>query len=202
VTEATTATSIWQLVKQRSETDPDRILVMDENGGELTFGQLRERAESVAAGLMDLGIRPGDVVSWQLPSRIDTIVLFTALARLQAIQNPLIAMLRESEVEFICAQTRSRLLVVPSVFRGFDHLAMARSIAARPARARRRSRTADRRSGPAAARARSDDAAERERGALALLHVGHHRCPEGRTTHRPRSARRVPDVLHQHVAAA
>ena len=39
--------------------------------------------------------------------------------------------LRESEIEFICAQTRTRLLVVPSVFRGYDHLAMARSIASR-----------------------------------------------------------------------
>lgn len=122
---------VWQLVKLRAEQDPDRILVTDEHGGELTFAQLHERSETVAAGIHDLGIRPGDVVSWQLPSRIDTIVLLTALARLQVVQNPQIAMLREQEVDFICAQTRTRLLVVPSVFRNFDHLAMARSIASR-----------------------------------------------------------------------
>ena len=116
------ATSVWQLVARRAAADPDRVLVMDEKGGELTFGALRDRAEVVAAGLQALGVGAGDVVSWQLPSRIDTIVLCTALARLDVVQNPLIAMLRRSEVEFICTQAGTKLLIVPSVFRGFDHL--------------------------------------------------------------------------------
>jgi len=128
--EPVTADSIWQLARLRAERTPERVLITDEHERVLTFGQLRERAEAVAAGLFELGIRPGDVTSWQLPSRIDTVVLFMALARLGAIQNPLIPMLRESEIDFICGQTRTRLLVVPSVFRGYDHLAMARSIAA------------------------------------------------------------------------
>jgi acyl-CoA synthetase (AMP-forming)/AMP-acid ligase II len=131
VVEPVVADSIWQLLRIRAEATPDRVLVTDEHERALTFGELREQAEAVAAGLFELGIRPGDVTAWQLPSRIDTVVLFLALARLGAIQNPLIPMLRESEVDFICSQTRARLLVVPSVFRGYDHLAMARSIASR-----------------------------------------------------------------------
>jgi acyl-CoA synthetase (AMP-forming)/AMP-acid ligase II len=131
VVEPVVADSIWQLVRIRAERTPGRVLVTDEHDRVLTFGELRERAEAVAAGLFELGIRPGDVTAWQLPSRIDTVVLFVALARLGAIQNPLIPMLRESEVDFICSQTRTRLLVVPSVFRGYDHLAMAHSIASR-----------------------------------------------------------------------
>jgi acyl-CoA synthetase (AMP-forming)/AMP-acid ligase II len=126
---AESATGIWPLIRGRAESDADRIVVTDERGGQLTFSQLRERAEETAAGLFDLGIRPGDVVSWQLPGRIDTIVLVAALSRLGAVQNPLIPMLREREVEFICDQTGSRLLIVPSVFRGFGHLAMAQSLA-------------------------------------------------------------------------
>lgn len=126
-----TADSIWPLVRIRAERTPDRMLISDEHDRVLTFGELRERAEAVAAGLFELGIRPGDVTAWQLPSRIDTVVLFMALVRLGTIQNPLIPMLRESEIDFICTQTRTRLLVVPSVFRGYDHLAMARSIASR-----------------------------------------------------------------------
>ncbi len=131
VVEPEAADSIWQLVRIRAELTPDRVLITDEHDQVLTFGELRERAEAVAAGLFELGIRPGDVTAWQLPSRIDAVVLFVALTRLGAIQNPLIPMLRESEVDFICSQTRTRLLVVPSVFRGYDHLAMARSIASR-----------------------------------------------------------------------
>jgi non-ribosomal peptide synthetase component E (peptide arylation enzyme) len=129
VTTALPAASVWQLVVQRADADPDRVLVTDEKGGVLTFAGLRERAEVVAAGLQEIGIGAGDVVSWQLPSRIDTIVLCAALARLDVVQNPLIAMLRHSEVEFICTQAQTKLLVVPTVFRGFDHRAMARAIA-------------------------------------------------------------------------
>jgi acyl-CoA synthetase (AMP-forming)/AMP-acid ligase II len=125
------ANGIWQLVRLRAERTPDRVLITDEHDRALTFGQLRDEAESVAAGLFELGIRPGDVTAWQLPSRIDTVVLFTALARLGTIQNPLIPMLRENEIGFICGQTRTSLLVVPSVFRGYDHLALARSVASR-----------------------------------------------------------------------
>jgi acyl-CoA synthetase (AMP-forming)/AMP-acid ligase II len=131
VVEPVVADSIWQLVRIRAERTPDRVLITDEHDAVLTFGELRERAEAVAAGLFELGIGPGDVAAWQLPSRIDAVVLFIALARLGAIQNPLIPMLREQEIDFICTQTRTRLLVVPSVFRGYDHLAMARSIASR-----------------------------------------------------------------------
>jgi acyl-CoA synthetase (AMP-forming)/AMP-acid ligase II len=131
VVEPVVADGIWQLARIRAERTPDRVLVTDEHDRALTFGELRERAEAVAAGLFELGIGPGDVAAWQLPSRIDTVVLFMALVRLGAIQNPLIPMLRESEIDFICAQTRTKLLVVPSVFRGYDHLAMARSIASR-----------------------------------------------------------------------
>jgi acyl-CoA synthetase (AMP-forming)/AMP-acid ligase II len=129
--EPVVADSIWQLARLRAELTPDRVLIADEHDNVLTFGELREQAESVAAGLYERGIRPGDVTAWQLPSRIDTVVLFMALVRLGAIQNPLIPMLREKEIDFVCAQTRTRLLVVPAEFRGYDHLAMARSVASR-----------------------------------------------------------------------
>ena len=125
------ASSVWQLVRLRAEQTPNRIVAVDQLGRTLTADALRRRAEEVAAGLAERGIAAGDVVSWQLPSRLDTIVLIAALSRLGVRQNPLITMLREHEVEFICAQTESTLLVVPGVFRGFDHLAMARSIATR-----------------------------------------------------------------------
>lgn len=57
-------------------------------------------------------MRPGDVVSWQLPHGIETIILTLALARLGVVQNPLVMMLRERELGFICRQARSRWLRV------------------------------------------------------------------------------------------
>ena len=53
--------------------------------------------ERVAAGLFEAGVREGTRVSWQLPTRIDTVLLSVALSRLGAVQNPIIALYRERE---------------------------------------------------------------------------------------------------------
>jgi acyl-CoA synthetase (AMP-forming)/AMP-acid ligase II len=57
-------------------------------------------------------------------------VLVGALARLGAVQNPMLPIYREREVGFVAKQTGAKLLIVPSVWRGFDYEDMARSIAA------------------------------------------------------------------------
>src|ERR1700729_4553672 len=123
------AQAIAGLVAERAEATPAARRVVDEKGNHRTFGQIAFESQRVAAGLLACGIKPGDVVSWQLPNGIETITLTLALARLGVGQNPLVMMLREREVGFICRQARSRWLLVPRTFRGTDHLAMADSVA-------------------------------------------------------------------------
>ncbi|WP_368861833.1 class I adenylate-forming enzyme family protein [Frankia gtarii] len=124
------AASLWELARTRAALTPDALLAVDAGGDRVTFAQFRDRAERLAAGLAARGIRRDDVVSWQLPNRISTMVLAAALSRLGAVQNPLVTMLREREVGFITRQAGARLLVVAASFRGFDHLAMAHAVAA------------------------------------------------------------------------
>ena len=76
--------TIWELVDRRATATPDRTILHDEHGRSLTCAELRDHAERSAAGLFDLGIRAGTTVSWQLPTRFETIVLSCALARLGA----------------------------------------------------------------------------------------------------------------------
>jgi hypothetical protein len=59
------------------------------------------------------GLLPDRADSRQLPNGIETITLTLALDRLGVVQNPLVMMLREREVGFICQQARSRWLLVP-----------------------------------------------------------------------------------------
>ncbi|MGW6358059.1 AMP-binding protein [Streptomyces sp. NPDC055092] len=122
---------VWDLVCRRADATPDAPLVVDQDRRRITFGQYRAAAERVAAGLAARGVRAGDVVSWQLPSRIDAMLLTAALSRLGAVQNPLVPMLREPDVEFICRQAGTRLLIVPGEFRGYGHGAMADAISGR-----------------------------------------------------------------------
>ena len=121
--------SMWELLSRRADVSPDGLMLVDEWDRRMTFGAFRHQAERVAAGLQGLGIAPGSPVSWQLPSRIETVVLSMALARLGALQNPILHIYREREVAFALRQTGSRHLFVPGEWRGFDYLAMAAHIA-------------------------------------------------------------------------
>src|SRR6185295_10994109 len=75
------------------------------------------------------GVGEGTAVTWQLPTWIEAFVLVGALARLGAVQNPVMPIYRQREVAFVTKQTGARLLVVPTEFRGFDYKAMADEIA-------------------------------------------------------------------------
>ncbi|MFZ6004723.1 MAG: AMP-binding protein [Actinomycetota bacterium] len=121
--------SLWQLVERRAEATPDELAAIDEDGRTLTWAETKARAEVAAAGLASLGIGEGDVVSWQLPTWLESKLLVLALARLGAIQNPMLPIYREREVGFITRQAKSKLLIVPSIWAGFDFEGMARDIA-------------------------------------------------------------------------
>jgi acyl-CoA synthetase (AMP-forming)/AMP-acid ligase II len=123
-------TSLWDLITERAADTPDGRFVIDEDGRTLTFAEYRDASERMAAALHAKGIGEGDVVSWQLPTWIEAMVLVGALARLGAVQNPILPIYREREVGFVVRQAGSKLLVVPGEWRGFDFGAMARGIAA------------------------------------------------------------------------
>jgi len=123
--------TLWQMIERRAAERPDSVLVTDEKGAVVTSAEFRVRAERVAAGLSARGIGAGSIVSWQLASNIESMLVFAALCRLEAVQNPLIMMLREPEVDFITRQAESRLLITSEHFRGYAHGDMARSLAAR-----------------------------------------------------------------------
>ncbi len=119
--------SLTELLTERVGTDSDRLFLVD---GErrLTFRDFAVAVGRLAAGLTRLGIAPGDVVSWQLPSWWEAAVVGAAVDRIGAISNPIIPIYRESEVGFIARQAETRLLIVPGVFRGFDHRDLAREV--------------------------------------------------------------------------
>ncbi|MGW7044906.1 class I adenylate-forming enzyme family protein [Streptomyces avermitilis] len=125
-----TSRTLWELVVRRAGLTPDRpVLLQDDRS--LSFGELRDRAERVAAGLYDMGVRPGTVVAWQLPTRVETALLSFALARLGAVQSPVIPFYRDREVGFALRESKAEFFAVPGTWRGFDHTAMARRLGAK-----------------------------------------------------------------------
>ena len=123
------AQTLWDLIDQRVDETPDALMVVDEDLRTLSFLELSVEAERAAAGLANYGVKEGTVVSWQLPTWIESIVLVAALSRLGAVQNPILPMHRRREVGFVTAQAETELLIVPSTWNGFDYEEMATDIA-------------------------------------------------------------------------
>jgi cyclohexanecarboxylate-CoA ligase len=123
--------NLWPLIEARAHDTPDgKLILTDEDGRSITFGEYRDACLRAAAGLAAMGVGEGTKVSWQLPTWIESFVLVGALARLGACQNPIIPIYRAREVGFAVKQTGANLLIVPSQWRGFDYEAMANEVAA------------------------------------------------------------------------
>ncbi|MEY9872270.1 cyclohexanecarboxylate-CoA ligase [Streptacidiphilus sp. MAP12-33] len=131
----TEAGSLWDLLERRVAATPDAPMLIQaaEVEGEpdrrLSFREVRDRAERVAAGLREAyGIEDGTPVAWQLPTRIETVLVSLALSRLGAVQTPIIAIYRGAEVGHILGESHARLYLVPGVWRGFDYVKMAEEL--------------------------------------------------------------------------
>ncbi|NGO72766.1 class I adenylate-forming enzyme family protein [Streptomyces boncukensis] len=126
--------TLWELLARRAEHTPHTPALIQAGAGPdgdrtLTFGALREQAERTAAGLYERGVRKHDTVVWQLPTRIETVVLSLALARLGVRQSPLIPYSRAREVGLALRATGARLYAHPGRWRGFDYADMANRLA-------------------------------------------------------------------------
>jgi cyclohexanecarboxylate-CoA ligase len=122
--------NLWSLVEWRAAQTADSEMLVDERGRRLTFGTFRDQAERASAGLFERGVRQGTPVTWQLATSIEALVLTAALARLGAVQNPVMPAQGARHLGFAARQTAATLLVVAPEWNGHDLLTPARQVAA------------------------------------------------------------------------
>ena len=81
-------------------------------GGEpLSYAELADRAKRVAEGLYGLGVRPGDVVSVQLPNTPDYLVAYLAIMRLGAVLSTIHMPYRSADMAVLMGHARSRAFI-------------------------------------------------------------------------------------------
>jgi len=122
--------TVAQDARDLAESDPDRVCLI-EGETALTYGEALRRAEALAAGLWARGLRPGDVISYQIPNWHEAVSINLAAALLGLVINPIVSIYREHEVATILADCRAKAIVVPGQYRNFDYPAMMQRLAAK-----------------------------------------------------------------------
>jgi 2,3-dihydroxybenzoate-AMP ligase len=96
----------------------------------LTYRQLAEHAEALAGALRDNGVRRGDRIVVQLPNTWELVALILACFRAGVAPVFALPAHREHELGHLLRHAEATLLVVPGVWREFDHQAMASKLVA------------------------------------------------------------------------
>jgi acyl-CoA synthetase (AMP-forming)/AMP-acid ligase II len=115
------------ILQARAEATPDREAMADERR-RITYGALWSEVKRFAEFLRRQGIGRGDVVTLQLPNRIEFPVVFFALELIGAVANKISADFRAVEVEYILRFSSSKAYVCAREFKGFDFLTMIESL--------------------------------------------------------------------------
>jgi carnitine-CoA ligase len=79
---------VGDLLRQRAHEHPDRLYLWS-GDQRLTYGEVDERSDRVANGLLSLGVTPGDRVAFICSNRIEMLELYFACAKLGAVQVPM-----------------------------------------------------------------------------------------------------------------
>jgi non-ribosomal peptide synthetase component E (peptide arylation enzyme) len=116
--------TLASVLARRVRDQPEREALAD-GTRRLTYSELADGIDRMAACLRGLGIGEGAVVTIQLPNWIEFALTFFALERLGAVAVTVSVDFRVRELEYIMRFAGAKMLVCCATFRDFDHAAMA-----------------------------------------------------------------------------
>jgi len=116
--------TIAQALDRAARTAPDTPFWFHTETGVRTSntGEIVAEGQRLAAAFAALGIGPGDVVAFQLPTRFETAILYVAALHAGATLLPIVHIYGPQETGFILRKARARALVIADRWRNIDYL--------------------------------------------------------------------------------
>lgn len=125
--------TLIDLFLKNAHATPEAIALVDPpNRPEITLGQpqrltyaeVEQAMDRLAAGLLDAGIGRDDIVMVQLPNIVELVLAYLACARIGAVVSPLPVQYRTLELRQTMRTTRPQAFITTTNFGGFNHLDM------------------------------------------------------------------------------
>ena len=112
----------------RTHAAREAIVVRDQDV-RLTYRQLRERVDTLACGLLRLGLEPGDRIGIWSPNNLEWALTQFATAKAGLVLVNINPAYRRSELEYALEKVGCKALVLAPQFKGTDYLAMVADLA-------------------------------------------------------------------------
>lgn len=101
----------------------DRVFVLTDNQS-FSFNEMSAWSKRIAAGFVELGIKPGDHVALVMANHPEFVAIKFALARVGAVCVPVNFLLRERELSYVLQQSNAVALLTMDVFRSSNYIDM------------------------------------------------------------------------------
>ncbi|MEU9456824.1 AMP-binding protein [Streptomyces sp. NPDC048277] len=118
---------LGELLREAADRTPDVTALVD-GRVRLTYAELADRADALAARLLDLGLAAGDRIVVQLANGWEFTVLTWACLRAGIVPVMALPAHRRLELAYLAAHSEATAIAVPDSLRGFDHQALAHEL--------------------------------------------------------------------------
>jgi non-ribosomal peptide synthetase component E (peptide arylation enzyme) len=115
--------TLFERIEASARKHPTRTALIDAHGSR-TYAELIADVTALAHGLLEAGVRAGDVVSVQLPNCADQPITHLALNRIGALAMPIHDSWHGSELAHLLDLSGAVMSIVPASFRGVDYPAI------------------------------------------------------------------------------
>jgi acyl-CoA synthetase (AMP-forming)/AMP-acid ligase II len=119
--------TLHQGLDQTVAAQPDKVALITAER-KYTLAQYKAESDALAAGLLGVGIGPGDIVAVQLPNWVEFCFLQIALSRIGAVVQPIHMVFRERETANLVSFCESDAIIVPDTYKDFGFADMVRSL--------------------------------------------------------------------------
>jgi long-chain acyl-CoA synthetase len=110
-----TVLSLATVLAEAARRYPDRIAIVD-HAERVTYRDLWEQARAYAAGLQDLGVRPGDKVAMLVPNVADFPRVYYGILAAGATVVPVHLLLTADEIAYVVRDSEAKLVVAHPLF--------------------------------------------------------------------------------------
>ena len=116
-----------QMLARQVAVHGDKVAVVGD-GVRLSYAELARRAAEVAAGLLALGLQPGDRVIVQLPNIPEFLVVAFALFRARLVPVFTLPAHRQTEISHFARKSEARAHIIAERHEGFDYRVLADAV--------------------------------------------------------------------------